>query len=330
MKTVSKENPVFTLHERHSSKVEQSKTSLFSRLNKIDPKIGKQIEYLYDVRKSKQPSPYLGELYPWVIQELFDLKSNNQIQEVSQDWLALYYYTIFTDDIIDSPDSHLDGKELISLTTLMKEGLFKLYKAVANTPYESQFEQVLNEVLRQGKAEEKLSGRIGNRTQKVSYTKKKNDLLKLCAMAILAKTNSSKQKSQRIMEFSDRLQLCFQYLDDISDLKEDYDDGNYTVPLNDLFEKLDVNSVDGNTLIQKLVETGTLFNFVKEIKSLLKAIVKSVPKDNTSVSKLYFDNLLVEIGLLEQKLLEINSDDYIPSSKVIDIEKRIQIVASST
>ncbi|MCI5051017.1 MAG: hypothetical protein MRY57_01805, partial [Candidatus Pacebacteria bacterium] len=144
-------NPSINLYKSHKENIDASRKLLFSRLNRINPQIKNQIEKLYKDRKATNKLPYLGELYPWVIADLFGFKDSDTIQEVSQDWLALYYYTIFTDDVIDSNEKNFAGNEIISLTALMKEGLFKLYKAVIGTPYEQEFETAINSVLDSGK-----------------------------------------------------------------------------------------------------------------------------------------------------------------------------------
>jgi len=329
MKSVYKENPIIALNEAFQSKVEESKLNLFSSLDTLNPAIGAQIKKRYYLRKQKQPSPYLGELYPWVIQELFNLKNTDAIKDISQHWLALYYYTIFTDDIVDGHGS-LDGKEIISLTALMKQGLFKLYKVIDNTPFEEQFEVIINNVLNHGKKEEEFNGLISERSIKVQYTENKNDLLKICAMAIIAKCDTSENQSQKILEFTDKLQLCFQYLDDISDLKEDFNDSNITVILNDLFESVGIKTVSEDNLLQKLVESGTLLNFVIEIKTLFTDIQYFIQDLNDTKSKQYFTNLYNRIVALEFELGDLGKQTPITEKKIKDVEQGIRIVAQST
>ena len=95
MTPATSQNPVFQLYTKNKNKILLSRSTLFSKLNGINPEIRNQVEHLYYQRKESHPLPYMGELYPWVISDLYDIKDDKLIQDVSQNWLSFYYYTIF-------------------------------------------------------------------------------------------------------------------------------------------------------------------------------------------------------------------------------------------
>lgn len=328
-------NPSFNLYKNHKENIDISRQLLFSRLHRINPLIKEQIEQLYDDRKSNNKLPYLGELYPWVIADLFGFEKNENIQEISQDWLALYYYTIFTDDVIDSDEKKFEGNEMISLTALMKEGLFKLYKAVVNTPYELEFEKAINSVLDSGKREEELKGEIIANQDKANYSTKKNDLIKLCTYALVSKCIDDINRKEQVLDFTNKLQLCFQYLDDIADLKEDLKDENYTVILNSLLQKISIQNIDEDNLVSLLIEKKVLMNFVSNVVDLIRDINSTISNNANNSSVAYFKHIYKNLGLLHLFLEEIDhnlykSQDLYKESVIKETEKRIAIVASST
>jgi hypothetical protein len=328
-------NPSLELYQTHKEDINLSRRLLFSRLHKINPKIKDQIEQLYNNRKANYQLPYLGELYPWVIADLFGFEDNDKIQEVSQDWLALYYYTIFTDEVIDSNEKSFIGNEMISLTALMKEGLFKLYKAVINTPYEEEFEVAIDSVLNSGKKEESLKGKIGKNKDKVNYSEKKNDLIKLCAYALISKCVNDTDKKDKILKFTSKLQLSFQYLDDIADLKEDLKDHNYTVILNDLLKKVSIDDVKEGNLISLLIEKGVLLSFVSNIVDLFIDINYLIDSQIENSSVDYFDEISKNLSSLHLFIKQIDLNKFKTNDQyrlytINDMEEKIEIVAMST
>jgi hypothetical protein len=337
MNTFNNTNPSYKLYKKHKNRIDTSKTLLFSRLNSINPKIGKEIEKMYNERKLTHPLPYLGELYPWVISDIFELENDEQIQAISENWLALYYYTIFTDDVIDSKELRFEGKELISLTALLKEGLFKLFKTVIGTKYEEDFDQSINSVLNHGKIEEQINSIVSDDiTVKVNYSSKKNDLLKLCAYAIASKCSKSEALDKTILSFTSNLQLSFQYLDDIADLKEDLRDKNYTVILNQLFKTLEISDVNQDNLLELLIEKKILLGFVNKIKSLLQEVDSSIPLTRENESSRFFKSIYDEVNNFHTLLEDIDYDLFCIQKSayrnniIVDVEKHISIVASSS
>lgn len=333
--STSKTNPVYELYNKHKDNIETSKELLFSRLGKINPAIKKQVENLYHKRKEKNPVPYLGELYPWVISDLFDIDNVDEIHEISQNWLALYYFTIFTDDVIDSPSKQFVGNEMISLTALMKEGLFKLYKSVINTPYETEFENAINSVLNQGKIEEQNSNKITSKEIKVDYSAKKNDLIKLCTYSLVSLCPAP-EKKKNIINFTNKLQLCFQYLDDITDIKEDFNDNNYTVILNSLLSEVGIAKIKEDNIIELLIERGILHKFIQEISGMFDDIYKLINKSRKTISKSYFINIhdnIKQLDILLNKInlkLYYNIDSLYRDEITTKIKKQINIITASS
>ena len=335
MYSQNKLNPVFELYEANEKNVSSSKENLFSNLERINPKIRLQIESLYHSKKKNNPLPFLGELYPWFISDLFQIENKEIITNVSEGWLGLYYYTIFIDDLIDLNSRNIDSKQLISLTALMKEGLLKLYNSVSGTKYEYLFSELLNNALNQGKNEELLQGIVGNKENKLVYTKHKNDLIKICALGIIAKSEVSEDKANAILEFTDKMQLSFQFLDDITDLKEDYIHRNYTVILDNLISKSSKSNLNSDNLIESLVQKNILLDFLCSLNELFIDIENSISKSRKSSSTQYINSVSFLVNDFYE-FLKVASPNFIGLSQekknkiVVDIEKRIEILAITT
>ncbi len=335
MSTSIQKNPVFELYNNNKHHIESSRTELFSKLGQIHPKIETQIQDLYKSHKKNHSLPYLGELYPWVISDLYSIENHKLVADISQSWMALYYYTIFVDKVIDSKDQSFEGDELISLTALMKEGLLKLYKSVIDTPYETLFETALNSVLNQSKREQLIHNRVESTEAKANYTKHKNDLLKMCAMAIISQSNIPNDKGMTILDFTDKLQLSFQYLDDITDLKEDFADNNYTVLLNTLLQEVNINYINQDNLLELLIEKQVLLKFSKSLVDLFDDVENGLKNLNNNASMRYIKSIVTYVKDLNRYLTHVSPN--FPSLEgtqkqtvIQEVEKRIEILAITT
>ncbi|MCI5050853.1 MAG: hypothetical protein MRY57_00915, partial [Candidatus Pacebacteria bacterium] len=186
-----------------------------------------------------------------------------------------------------------------------------------------------------GKKEEQLKSEITRNEYKAEYSEKKNDLIKLCMYALVSMCTNDVDKKNKIVDFTNKLQLSFQYLDDIADLKEDLKDKNYTVILNTLLQKVSIENINEDNLISLLIENKVLLNFVSNIVDLFKDINSMIDNKISSSSKTYFNNISKNLDVLHIYLKGINLDlfkldERYKVSKIKEVEKRIEIVASSS
>jgi len=265
-------NPSAILFHAHEKNILSVRETLFASISSISVPMAKAAEDIL-MRKIDQAggksTVRLFEIFPWVLKDLADL-SWHKTHDVSVNWLAVYLYVTFLDDHLDSK-TNIKAEEFLGASILAQKGLLNLFKVVHGTKYESLFTNALlssassqlTDVLEQAEVKTEQFG-------KASSASGKNNILIACAGALAAACNTD---SPFIIDFTKKLLLAVQLLDDLADFEEDFSRNNVTILLNDIYERNhDLQSkYSRKDILSKLVESGSLLNVIKRISNSMQA-----------------------------------------------------------
>ena len=322
-------NPASLFYKDQEKNVMSVRQSLFSSLEKKSPMLGVAAKGILQ-RKLNQANqknlPMMFELFPWLIRDLTCL-SWKKTHEISINWLAIYLYVSFIDEHLDLK-TEIKPEEFLGASILAQKGLINLFKIVNGTKFEKLFKDSLLDsanfqlvdVLEQAKVTEE-------KFEKAKSASGKNKILIACAGALAATKESD---SRFIIDFTKKILLAVQYLDDLADFEDDLKQKNITVLLNEVAKKrnLDLKQIKKIELVYELIISGSLLNVISKIeKSLLTSIVlidsNANKKKGYNPSYRFFTSLYLEVLML-RTLLENNQNNFkeLPSkSKKRIIEK---------
>jgi hypothetical protein len=244
--------------------------SLFTSIQKKSEKLALISKGLLLDKISDANGHLWGEIYPWMISELVGM-DKEQVIKVSTGWLAIYIHTVYIDKCLDK-DVLLKKEELLASSLLAKEGLINLHKIVNGTKYEKLFEDSLSisanfelfDVLNKVNFKEIDS--------KEEIAVEKNRVVLACTGAFAALDSNN---ADYIIRFTNSLLLSLQYLDDVTDFYEDFNDQNFTYLLSSGLGN--INSIDGiNTkeeLLERLIVSDSLLNTLIKIKTSIDSTI---------------------------------------------------------
>jgi hypothetical protein len=326
-------NPSVSFYESYKENILGCRESLFLELDKTSPDFGKEARKILDAKLQSNNNPLMGELFPWIIKDLID-GDNLITHKISVGWLAIYLYTLFLDEYVDNPHP-LDSKKFITGSLLAKEGLLKIAHFTCNTPYESFVNDSLTHSALNQQLDVKYQNKRINSKFKDSYSEGKNYVVLACAGALAAQNS---KYADFIIQFTQRLLLTFQYLDDLSDYYEDFHCHNFSVLLNDAFQdNLSYSqlskSYSKTDILNKLIDSGSLAKVTRKIISFLQETLSFVD-DNKLIEKTSEKSSVKFINELVDQCLILNNYLIYPSKDRADflrkIEKQIIIIAEGT
>lgn len=334
-------NPSVMFYRTYKQNIQRARETLFADLNSTSPDFAKEARKLLEEKlSSNQNKPLLGELFPWIIKDL--VKANTKTtHKISVAWLAIYLYTLFLDDYVDNPKP-LTATGFITGSLLVKTGLLKLSKLTNNTPYEKMINRAVSLSAYNQDLDVKFQKKILPTNLKIEYSKGKNNIIFACAGALAAQNS---KHAKFITEFTNKLLLTLQYLDDIADYKEDFKNRNITVLLNYAFQKGELSklaskNVTDRKLLMELVRTGALQRVLQKIQVLLNQSILLIQEQKPSHGQIgnsvhFFVSIYTHISAFNKFLKEHGRNfDQLPwaEQKIIldETEKFIPLIAQST
>lgn len=331
-------NPSQYLLIEYETNVIDARNTLFNYLRKISPKIEEDARNILQKKIDNAPSPLMGELYPWLIQEIVQL-DGKVAMKIAVGWLAFYLYTLSLDTHLDKR-TMISGEELITLSILEKKGLTDLQSIVIGTDYELLFNESLDNSLI-GEIED-FAGFSKNdyKYDLEEVAKKKNLLLLTCASAFAA---ANCDRAEFILQITDCFLLIMQYLDDLGDWEEDINERHLSLLTIDLFSKVNINldifSLPNDEIMEQLIVTGTLYKVLCRINELLQNQITLLRTQNCEtnyrIHEDYFSRLYTENFIFIENIKSIqhryNQLSKIQKIQVIEgIKREINIVAQSS
>ncbi len=295
-------NPSFLAYLHYEHEVLSVRSGLFSSLHSKSDRIAVAAEKILEKKISainQKGVPNLFEIFPWLLRDLTNLDYEKS-HEISINWLALYLYVTFLDDHLDNK-SKIEPDEFIAASVLAQTSLINLFKIVDNTKYEDLFKECLIR-----SADYELKDII---EQTVVYSESfaksdsasgKNAILLACAGAVAASTEI---ESDFIVDITRELLLSVQLLDDLTDFEEDLNQGNITIPLNDIARDLKETSSSRSVILGLMLHSKSLFKVVEQIEFSLAKVVALIHKSNAIISQsnpalLYFIAMHSKVNLL--------------------------------
>lgn len=335
-------NPVNIFYANYKSQILGVRNSLFSELELVSKDFSEEARKILDQKiLSNNNLPLLGELFPWIIRDLIK-SEHSSTHKISVGWLAIYLYTLFLDEYVDNPNI-ISSKKFITGSLLAKSGLLKISRITNNTPFENYVDDALSYSALNQSLDVTLRNKVTKSIDaKENYSKGKNYILLACAGALAAENS---KYSNFITEFTESLLLSLQYLDDITDYKEDFYSGNLTVLLNEAFKENQIfleksKNVSNDALLSELISTGALQRTLEKILHLLNKSMKIIDEnhltdnsDNSAI-RLFFAlkiNISTFIEFLKTNCIKFKNLPEESKKYILDESRRkIGIIAQST
>jgi len=335
-------NPSISFFRNYEKNILQTRESLFAELDSISSDFGNEARKILNAKlQSNDNTPLLGELFPWIIKDLVNADKETS-HKISVGWLAIYLYTLFLDEHVDNPKP-LNPTQFIAGSLLAKTGLLKISRFTNNTPYEDLIDKAFSFSAKNQQLDSRFQKKNTNIDFKEKYSEGKNYIVLVCAGALAAENS---KHAEFITQFTKNLLLTLQYLDDITDYKEDFATNNFTVLLNDTFKRKSVinsslKQTSNRDLLSELVSTGALQRVVEKIVVLLNQSILLIQKNKdidleVSKSSVDFFLTLQTYCTSLNNILRKNQDIYrsFPMEKqsaILDkVENHIALIAQSS
>jgi hypothetical protein len=332
-------NPTIHFYKSYEKNIFDTREALFNDLSRISCEFGNEARLILEAKlKSNNNIPLLGELFPWIIKDLINGDSK-MTHSISVGWLAIYLYTLFLDEYLDNP-KQLQPEKFLTGSLLASTGLLRISRFTNNTPYEKYIEDALSFSAKNQRLDLLFQSEKVDLNFKESYSEGKNYVILACAGALAAKNS---KHSDFIIQFTEKLLLSLQYLDDICDYQKDFIEKNYTVLLSDTFQNrpdftTTLKTYSNRELLSELIKTGSLRRVLNKLITLLNQsiiLINNQSKIDKKASVELFYALKFNCLALSN-YLEENQDQFalLPNKSqvvILDkVEKYITIIAQSS
>lgn len=247
-------------------RINSTRKDLFKSIKNISPLFEIQVkEILYKKIESENGKPRLFEILPWLYQDIVKL-DDSIVKDIAKNWLALYLYVSFVDDCVDNHNT-INIKNILGASLLAQTGLINLFKIVQGTEYEAIFNKALHDSVK-GESLDLIQNSNWKPTkEKLNSIIGKNKILLTCAVAFTA---SLPEKSNILIDITNKILSLTQQLDDLTDHIPDYENKNYTMLLSHPYFQED--GLSNEQLLEKLIVCGTLKSTVNDICSTLNEL----------------------------------------------------------
>ncbi|MCG8092943.1 MAG: hypothetical protein JAZ17_04815 [Candidatus Thiodiazotropha endolucinida] len=325
-------NPSKIFYERIKPNVDRTRAFVVADVTNMSAFLLDGAQSLVNKRLKKNNVPVLGELIPWMLSDLFELEPV-QVQDIATAWLKVYLYTCLIDDLLDE-EARFSPEEILTSSLLFQEGSAALFNVVRDTKYETLLKKSFY-LSAEGELQD-LSQQQDIAANKSSTSIKKNYVLLSCAAALAARAD---KRGNAIVEFSEAILLGLQYLDDIADWEQDFENGNYTKLLSQGidFETELTTTPSRKRMLSSLVETGALSDLLFETSSILeKAILIALPHrlDNSSAGGIYlvslYDSVMAAVDVVKEARRNLRLPGCETNCLLDQVESALQKIAQSS
>jgi hypothetical protein len=274
------ENITKKLFQIYQSDIINVRDQLFASIEKRSELLAQISKGILSNKLKDSNYPLWGEIYPWMISELTGI-SKEDCLKISTGWLAIYIHSIYIDQCLDK-NIIIQKEELLASSLLAKEGLLNLYKIVNNTKYEKLFEDSLSVSANYELFDVLNKLNFDRLDSKEEIAVEKNRLILACAGAFAALDTKN---ADYIISLTNSLLLSLQYLDDVTDFYEDFNDGNFSYllayGLGNINAANSINSKEG--LLEKLIISNSLLNTLIKIKGSVDATITILSERKTNL-----------------------------------------------
>lgn len=328
-----KQNPVTLLSTKYNEYILECRKDVYLNLYKISPDCSSYLEAFIKNKidnSSEIPTPALGEIYPWFITDAIG-QNLADIKLIVEHWYCFYYHSLILDSMTDEVNFSEKKIALLTSSLLAKNGFIGLSSVSNRIGYIQELNEYLDRGYKSQIDDVKFnSDPLAKILHKANYTVGKNNIIFSCSLAIIEKFSYQREI---ILESTNELLLIGQYLDDLLDYQDDYNNKNYTLLLNlsissaSFFKK---ECLDGDELLELLVLSGKfddyLFVIQKSLNNLDSLLSKnnafeSVPLEFTKALNLKIDEFRTIVKDYSQEPLK---------EKLPFIRKYIEIVGQLT
>ena len=337
---------------RFTPLIEQSRHDYHFALTSLpEPFRGRAETHLAD-RLSKSKAPLLGEIAPWLIADILDIKSVADIRPVATAWAELYFSVLLLDDIIDGEDEREAAERMIASSLLQQRGLCAL---LSNSSRPAQLAKIIESAFTENAlaAHNEIS-RHRNRLlpfecAEIGQLGRKLAIVRICIFAVASLEGASPKSIRWLGKAFEGMQTGLQLLDDITDWESDFQINSFTLPLtlaccrSPRFSNL--KKSDKREIFRDLLSTGAFAETLGIALENFRTAVASIEKrqfGNHSCCAEYLESLIEKgshcLGILEKVRRELHSLSRSESEQRIEIEaklfesatKQLRIVAQSS
>jgi hypothetical protein len=230
---IDRDNPLFRMAEQFAGPLKQARQDL-SSLSTLHPEFVRQGLAAMGVSATGEikagAAVGLGELFPHMLAQSLRLEDGDR-RKLAAAWLALYGYIRLVDDSLDKY-GHLDGRVSMVASALLGWGLATVSSYTVGTKYEAMFLDNVNRSF-YGQYED-VSNKSKIDASRAQSDVDKNRVFVAVAIGFCAAADQSDDRLNQALA-DDRLVRslessvgAWQILDDLEDVKEDFDENNFT------------------------------------------------------------------------------------------------------
>lgn len=216
------------------------------------PLLAERIKSLAIQSLENKPIDRVGELLPQMLNEIAEISPEN-FKKIGSAWYGIYLYSMIIDGKMDL-QSNLSADDSLASAYMLNRCINEVKDLIPDQKAKHQFLNLLEDSI-VGQLEDYAAGKELN-IEKVNTSSKKNSYLTALAVAF----SSLAEKDNNVVGFTRNIVLALQYLDDVTDYLEDYNQGNHSALLQKaLGSKSEKNSdLDEIALLCTLVNSGAL------------------------------------------------------------------------
>ncbi len=255
---------------------------------------------------------FLGNLYVPLISEILKVEDEKIIQEIGVASLFGRAFVIIQDQMLDNLKK--PSPEYITIAPILLYEFTKRINKSVNSALNKEIQTILLKAMQAN-----VDENIKHKHNIASYSQNdlnnlgvKTSLIKIpvCAMCYIAKKPNLYNNLSRITE---NILVAIQIADDICDIKEDFSNGNYTIPITQGFlfsgeKKLNLDNVYRGLLLSGLFEL--LSNYSLHLLNLAqKNTLKITSKTHTES---FLTGLIGNITKIKKEIIKLKLNEGLP------------------
>ncbi len=246
--------------------VQETRTRFFELLehHKLSNSMINDVKQYLQFRDNESvDSKLMGEYFPWILKDVANLDSE-KFNDIAVNWLAVYSSISMIDDKLDGKDfgENVNLTNSVADRIVSQLGTINLFKIVVGTKYEQLFMDSLV-FAANGQESDVTLQRSQNKKEKEKSAVDKNRLLIGLSGAISATLIDNPEKADFILDFSRKVLVTLQHLDDISDYSEDLKMQNFTYLLSGIDTTKDLST--DSQILEELLDSNSLKNTLDKI-----------------------------------------------------------------
>ena len=260
-----------------------------------------------------------GTYYSLYLAEFLNFDDKKQIIEIGNAYLFGRAFVIAQDQVLDN--LHNPNKDYILISPfLLKEFIIKLEKLIKEFHLESNLNEILLDSIRANKNEQEL-----HKNKITPYTKKDVQNLYLKTgivdfpVTLFCRLSNQQTYQDLLLSIIRKILICIQICDDLADVAEDYNSGNYTLPVTHGILLSKEGKVSLENMYEGLLLSGLLESLVSFVVKTLDEVLEGLTRISDKKSELgiyslslrnYIKKILKEIEeMKENKKIKIFYDE---------------------